>query len=52
MATHMYEKVYPRYLIVERVGGVGGTLPELEIAVGHWSFSDHFSPFGQANPIC
>ena len=25
--THMYEEVYPKYLIVERGGGVGGTLP-------------------------
>ena len=25
---------------------------ELEIAVGHWPFSDQFAPFGQANPIC
>ena len=25
---------------------------ELEIAVGHWPFSDQFSPFGRANPIC
>ena len=25
IATHMYEEVYPKYLIVERGGGVGGT---------------------------
>ena len=24
MATHMYEEVYPKYLIVEMGGGVGG----------------------------
>ena len=26
--------------------------PEVEITVGQWPFSDQFSPFGQANPIC
>ena len=25
---------------------------ELEIAVGHWPFSDQFSSLGQVNPIC
>ena len=25
---------------------------ELEIAVGHWPFSDQFALFGRANPIC
>ena len=25
---------------------------ELEVTVGHWSFSDHFQGFGQANTIC
>ena len=25
---------------------------ELEIAVGHWPFSNQFAPFGRANPIC
>ena len=28
------------------------TLAELEIAVSLWPFSDQFSPYGQANPIC
>ena len=27
-------------------------IPELEIAVGHWPFSDQFAPYGRANPIC
>ena len=27
-------------------------IAELEIVVGHWPFSDQFSPFGPANPIC
>ena len=25
---------------------------ELEIAVGHWPFSNQLSPFGRANPSC
>ena len=27
-------------------------LTELEIAVGHWPFSDQFSPFDKVSPIC
>ena len=27
-------------------------IAELEIAVGHRPFSDQFTPFGRANPIC
>ena len=30
----------------------GDSRTELEIAVGHWPFSDQFASFGRANPIC
>ena len=38
-------------VVISGSGGEGWKA-ELEIAVGHWPFSDQFVPFGRANPIC
>ena len=57
----MYVQRWSEYLWNPRIlcqGGIHGLAilymyyAELEIAVGHWPFSNQFSPFGRANPIC
>ena len=59
LATSMHQQhMYLMLLKVEQSAFTrdflkpSGVHAELEIAVGHWPFSDQFSPFGRANLIC